>query len=87
MKCNITFRNLDHTPALDEKIKQKSEKLNKFFGEDAHIDWICWVQREDQFAEVKVQDGKKHYNALANSDNLYKTIDMAIDKIQNQIKK
>lgn len=85
MKCQITFRNMEHTSALDELIRQKSEKLSRFLGPEASIDWVCWVQKNDQYAEVKVNDGRNHYNALADSDNLYKTIDLAIDKLQSQI--
>lgn len=87
MKCNITFRNMEHTPALDEKIKDKTKKLNKFFHEDASIDWVCWVQKNEHFAEVKINDGKKHINAHASSDNLYKTVDQIIEKVENQVGK
>ena len=87
MKCDITFRNLEHTEALDDKIRQKSEKLSKFFGGNPEVNWVCWVQKDEQFAEVKLHDGKNHFQALASSDNLYKTIDLAIEKLQNQQKK
>lgn len=87
MKCEITFRNMEHTEALDSKIREKSEKLKKFFHDEAEINWVCWVQKNDHFAEVKVNDGKRHIQALADSDSLYKTIDLVLDKIQNQVNK
>ena len=31
MKLKISFKHLEHTPALDERIKEKSQKLKKYF--------------------------------------------------------
>lgn len=86
MKCTISFRNLDHTPALDEKISEKSKKLERFLGPQASLEWICWVENADQFAELKVHDGKRNFLAKANSDNLYSSLDLVIGKITNQIR-
>jgi putative sigma-54 modulation protein len=85
MKCTISFRNLEHTPSLDEKINEKSKKLEKYLGPTADVKWVCWVENNDQFAELKVNDGKSNYIAKANSENLYNTLDLVINKITNQI--
>ena len=85
MKCTISFRNLDHTPSLDEKINEKSKKLERFLGPKADIKWVCWVENNNQFAELKVSDGKTNYIAKANSENLYNSLDLVINKITNQI--
>lgn len=85
MKTTITFRNMDHTEALDGKIRSKSEKLTKFLGPEATINWVCWVEKDAQIAEVKVQHKKENFMAKAQSADLYKTMDMVLDKIHNQI--
>lgn len=85
MKTNITFRNLEHTPSLDEKIKEKSQKLQKFLKEDCEVSWTCWTEKDNQFAEVKIKSGKDNFIAKADSDNLYKTLDIVISKLENQI--
>ncbi|OIQ20528.1 MAG: hypothetical protein BM556_00880 [Bacteriovorax sp. MedPE-SWde] len=85
MKCTITFRNLDHTEALDNKIKTKSEKLTKFLGPEATIKWVCWVEKKKQYAEAIVAHKSNSFIAKAESEDLYKTMDIVLDKISGQI--
>lgn len=85
MKCTISFRNIEHTPALDEKIRQKSEKLKKYLTSNAEVNWVCWVENSDQIAELKIHDKKNDFIAKASSDDLYKSLDLVITKISNQI--
>ena len=86
MNVNITFRHMDHTPALDQIIREKSEKFTKWFGNIANVRWTCWVEGTEHCSEVTVHAGQAEYFAKAHSDDMYKTFDMLIHKIQNQIK-
>jgi len=85
MKCVISFRNMEHTPSIDERIKAKSNRLEKFLHGNAELSWTCWTEHKSQFAELKVHDGKRNFVAKAESANLYKTLDLVIGKIENQI--
>lgn len=86
MNLNITFRHMDHTPALDQIIRDKSVKFEKWFGTQSDIRWTCWREGVDHCSEVHVNSGNEKYFAKAESDDLYKTIDLVIHKIQNQMK-
>lgn len=86
MNVNITFRHMDHTPALDNMIREKSEKFTKWFGPSASVHWTCFKDGIDHCSEVSVQAGHQEYFAKAHADDLYKTFDLIIQKIQNQIK-
>lgn len=86
MNVNITFRHMDHTPALDQVIREKSEKFNKWFGPRAEINWTCWIEGTDHCSEVWVMSGAEKFFAKAHSDDLYKTFDLIVHKIQNQLK-
>lgn len=86
MECKITFRNLDHTEALDSTIKEKSKKISKLLGEDSVVHWVCWTEKDGHHAEIKVSQKQNHLIAKACSESLYKTIDMTIEKLINQIK-
>ncbi|WPU63436.1 ribosome hibernation-promoting factor, HPF/YfiA family [Peredibacter starrii] len=86
MNVNITFRHMEHTPALDQVIRDKSEKFVKWFGPSADIRWTCWKDGVDHCSEVSVHAGHQEYFAKAHSDDLYKTFDMIVQKIQNQMK-
>ena len=86
MNLNITFRHMDHTPALDQVIREKSEKFSKWFGAQTNIHWICWTEGVDHCSEVSINAGSEKYFAKAHADDLYKTFDLIIHKIQNQLK-
>lgn len=85
MNLNITFRHMDHTPALDQVIRDKSEKFTKWFGSQVNVHWTCWVEGLEHCSEVTVNAGQSKYFAKAHADDMYKTFDLAIHKIQNQM--
>ncbi len=87
MKLKISFKHLDHTPALDERIQEKSQKFEKFYKGNVDIQWICWVHEEKHWAEVKVHGPKFDFFAKAHADNMYKSLDLVVEKIERQFEK
>lgn len=88
MKLTITFLHLEHTDALDERIREKSQKLKKYFQGGPHLKWTCYVKNGRHYAEITVHGGKKNnYHATAHSESLYKTIDRVVDKVEKQLHK
>jgi putative sigma-54 modulation protein len=85
MNLQITFRHMEHTPALDEMIREKSQKFIKWFGDNANVHWICWVEGVDQWSEVRIHAHHKDYFAKASANDLYKTFDLVVQKIHNQM--
>jgi putative sigma-54 modulation protein len=85
MNVNITFRHMDHTPALDQLIREKSEKFSRWLGPQAEVLWTCWAEGVQHFSEVSIHFGPKDFFAKAHSDDLYKSIDLTVHKIQNQL--
>lgn len=87
MKLKISFKHLEHTPALDERIHEKSEKFEKYFQGNTSVHWFCWVENNKHYAEIKVHGPKFDFVAKAASDNLYKAFDLVVDKMERQIEK
>jgi putative sigma-54 modulation protein len=87
MKLKISFKHLDHTPALDQRIKEKSEKFEKYFQGSTNIQWFCWVHNDEHWAEIKVHGPKFDFFAKACADNMYKSLDLVVDKMERQIEK
>jgi putative sigma-54 modulation protein len=87
MKLKISFKHLDHTPALDERIKEKSEKLTKYFQGNISVQWVCWVKDNQHWAEIQLHGPKFDFFAKACADNMYKSLDLVIDKMERQIEK
>jgi putative sigma-54 modulation protein len=87
MKLTISFKHLDHTPALDERIREKSEKLLKYFQGNTNVHWVCWIKGDQHFAELKVHGPKFDFFAKAHTDNMYKTLDIVVEKMERQMEK
>lgn len=87
MKLKISFKHLKHTPALDQRIQEKSEKLKKYFQGNTSVHWICWVQDDQHWAEIKVHGPKFDFFAKASADNMYKSLDLCVEKMERQIEK
>lgn len=85
MNIDITFRHMEHTNALDQMIREKSEKFSKWFGPGTQVHWTCWMEGIGHCSEVSIMAGAEKYFAKAYSDDLYKTFDLIVHKIQNQI--
>ncbi|HXH73600.1 MAG TPA: ribosome-associated translation inhibitor RaiA [Bacteriovoracaceae bacterium] len=87
MNVNITFRHMDHTPALDAIIRDKSEKFSKWFGPAAEVSWTCWREGLNHCSEVFIYSGAQEFFAKAHTDDMYKTFDLVVSKIKNQFNK
>jgi putative sigma-54 modulation protein len=88
MKIVSSFKHLDHTPALDEKIEAKSQKLKKFFEGNFEVHWTCYIREDgNQCADVKVIGPQFEYHGSAHADSLYKSLDLVIAKVEKQIHK
>lgn len=88
MKIVSTFKHMDHTPALDEKIEAKTQKLKKYFEGNFEVQWTCSVKEDGKHAaEVKVVGPSFEYHATAASDSLYKSLDQVIQKVERQVHK
>ncbi len=87
MKVTISFKHLDHTPALDERIHQKSQKLAKYFNGNTKIEWTCFVKEGNHHAEVSLKGPHFRYHASAHTDSMYKSFDQVVGKIEKQLSK
>lgn len=87
MKLKISFKHLKHTPALDERIQEKSKHFEKYCDASCTVQWVCWVEDGQHWAEAKVHGPKFDFFAKASSDNLYKCLDLVVEKMERQFEK
>ena len=87
MKLNIVYRHLDSTPSIEEKIREKADHLKKYFDGKIEITWTCSVDNKLHRSEVNVHAGHNFFHAKAEDDNLYKTMDEVLSKVERQIRK
>lgn len=87
MNIEITARHFDLTPELREHVESEMDKLTRYFENIISAEVILDVEKYRQTSEVKV----KVYNAViagsADSNDMYASIEMSIDKVKKQLKK
>ena len=74
MDVTISYRHLEPSPSIDEKINQKLDRLKKFFHGNFHVDWTCSVENNVHQSDVQIKGDHFAFHATASKDNLYKTI-------------
>jgi putative sigma-54 modulation protein len=85
MNLEISFRHLDHTESIDTRIRDKVEKMQRrHFTDGATFKWTSWIEHEDHYTTLHAHDKGKEFFVKAKADSLYKTIDMAIHKMEAQ---
>ncbi len=86
MNLKISFRHMESTPSLESKIKEKAEHLKKYFKGKMNVEWICSIEDSCHKSKVSVHAGHNYFHSEATSEDLYKTFDKALSKIEGQIR-
>ena len=87
MQINIVARHLDLTPAITDYVRKKVEKCQRYFDKLVWTQVILSVEKYRQMTEIVVHAGKTTFRAKEESVDLYASIDLAVDKIDKQLKK
>ncbi len=87
MKINIRGKNVDVTPALEERVHKKLSKMNKFFDDNAEIQVVLSVTREEHVIEVTVNYNSLIFRCEEATGDMYASIDQVVDKLEKQAKK
>jgi putative sigma-54 modulation protein len=85
MNIAITFRNLEASEAVKEYAHEKVAKLQKFLRQPMRARVTIAIENKQQCSEVEVSAGSSHFHAKERGDDMYKSIDHMIDKIERQI--
>lgn len=88
IKVSVTFRHTQPTEALKHYAEQKIHRVGKYFSHplDAHV-ILAVDSKERQVAEVELHTHGTMILGKEQHQDLYAAIDLAIDKIERQIKK
>ena len=88
MKVIVTGRNLVITDAIRDQVEKKLSKFDKYFRSDVEAHATFSVQKNAHIVEVMIplKNGTL-FRAEARTEDMYGSIDEAIDKIAKQMKK
>ncbi len=87
MQLNITGQKIDLTEAMQEYVKNKITRLERYFDNVTNVHVILSVEKKNQKAEATVHVAGGDLFAESTSENMYAAIDSLVDKLDRQIKK
>lgn len=87
MNIIMNFHQMDPTPSIKEVIERKSEKLKKFFEGSAELKWTMSARKEGHHSHAILAGDGFILNADSVKDDLYKTFDEVVSKLERQLLK
>lgn len=87
MQTSVTFKNLDPSDHLKSYVRNKLNKLDKLLDNPAEANVVLSVEKIRHIAEIKITGDRLNINCREKTNDMYSSIDMAMDKLEAQIKK
>jgi putative sigma-54 modulation protein len=82
----ITFRHMEATEAMKVYATEKVAKLQKFLRQPMKGQVTLSCEKKLHRAEVDIHSGAEHYHAHEESEDMYASVDLVIDKLERQIR-
>lgn len=70
---------------LERILKEKLEKLEKYFDDEVNVKVVCLKVAKQEKLEITVTSRGLLYRSEVTSDNMYNNIDYALPKLEKQI--
>ena len=87
MQISVTFKNIDPSDHLKSYVQNKLNKLDKLLDNPAEANVVLSVEKIRHIAEIKITGDRLSINCREKTSDMYSSIDMALDKLEKQIKK
>ena len=87
MHIQITAKNIELTDAIRSYVEKKVKKVKKYFDQVIDVHVVLEVQKNLHIAEILVNAKGVFLKGYEKSEDLYASIDLALDKIDRQLVK
>jgi len=87
MEVKVSGKNLEVTDALRDNVTAKLEKFGKYLKEDTEAQATLSVQKNRQIIEITIPINGSILRVEESTDDMYTSVDRAIDKLNKQISK
>ncbi len=85
MQLNITFRGIDSAEALKSHVRGRVEHLEKYLDRAVESHAVLSLERYLNHADITIHAGPYVLRGRAKSEDMFKSIDEAGDKIEKQL--
>lgn len=86
MQINFTGHHIEITPPLKTYAEDKLERILRHFDRIIKIDFTFEIEKLQQIVRATVFVSGAKLHAESKSDDMYKAIDLLVDKLDRQIK-
>lgn len=83
----VSGKNLEVTDALRDMVETKLERFGKYFNEDTEAQATLTVEKNRQIIEITIPINGTILRAEEATEDMYTSVDKAIDKLYKQIRK
>ena len=87
MRVSIVTKNTTATPAIKDMVEKKLSKVKKFFDPEIEAKVKLSVQKNSQKVEVTIPFNGNILRAEESTDDMYKSIDLVVNKLERRIRK
>ena len=87
MKLTVTGRNIEITDGIRNHLNDKMDKTIADLGEAADVHVALSVEKHRHFAEVTVKTKGFTLHSKDETEDLYTSMDKALEKMEKQIRK
>lgn len=87
MQISVTFRNMDPSDSLRTYAEEKIMRLKKYVALPVDVQVVLAKQKYRNSAEIKVVSAGKVMKCRENTEDMYSSIDLALDKMERQVQK
>jgi putative sigma-54 modulation protein len=87
MQTSVTFKNVDPSDHLKAYVSDKLDRFDKYLDNPAEANVVLAVEKFRHIAEINIAGDKLTIIGSEETNDMYSAIDMALDKLEKQIKK
>lgn len=86
MRINFTFRNIESSDGIKSYASEKIARLQKFLRAPLNADITVSMERHNHHIDIAIQSSGRRYAASEESEDMYASIDLVMDKIDRQMR-
>jgi len=87
MQTSVTFKNLHASDHLKAYASEKLDRFDRFLDNPAEASVVLTVEKFRHIAEINIVGDRLNLIGKEETNDMYSAIDMALDKLEKQIKK
>ncbi len=87
MNTSVRFKNLEPSDALKSYVREKLDRMEKYFNGPAEASVVLSIEKFRHSAEINITGDRLAINGKEETEEMYSAIDMVLDKLEVQIKK